>query len=244
DLLAVWSGAAEACRLTVERPRLPACTELAAARGLSYAVGWTAAVEPGAERLASSAHGTARVAVYFGRDQRAVQRLRRRDESGHARRCLEMAGVPDCCAEGLERGSFEEQLRQRYADEHPISWALNVALSGFDCSLLSWVPCRPDCPLATAAAYARFELLREAHPALAMQLAALLGSIVLMASRLGIVAYAAPGPAAGHCGEPLLACGPLASVARSGARIAREADGLVVDGVFLPAEWSRLYQHL
>jgi hypothetical protein len=245
DLLCVWRATSEACRLEVPGPKLPELAEFAATLGLSFVVGWDAVPEGGTECAAATVHGSPRRTVYLAGEVRAAQRMRRWDEHGHALRCHEAAGVPACCAEGLSGTSTDELLLQRYPDDHPINWAMNVSLADLDCALLSWVPCSPDCSAALGAAYRRFELLREIAPSLAMQLASVLCTTVLTARRLGVVAFQANAATAGTIvGQPLVATGCLGEVVRAGASIVREPGGLVVERMFLPTEWSRLYHHV
>ncbi len=252
DVLRVWRGSSDACRVALPRSSLGVLQRVMEPASLSVVVGHDHVLTSGSAillydrpvRTEATAHSGAICLAYVGKTTREAQRSRRSDEAGQPSRFLASAGVPACCAAHAGQHSMLQRLLQSYRDDQPIPWAMNVSLTTFDCSLLSYVPCSPWCADSRRVAYEGYEILREVQPTLAQQLLSVLCSSTLVMPPFGIAAFRADATEDdSQVCEAIVADGLLSHLIHPGVNVSRDSDGFQVGDIYLRSDSARLFRH-
>jgi hypothetical protein len=259
QMFMVAEGLRAACRLRVARDELPPLARAASRLSLKMLVGFDAVAVKRVEGRAGfgewgrrellSPHRRGDCYVYLCRDHIHGQRLRRYDEAGDDAVVGELLGYPGCCIRAFEdlagRATGFDPVILSYGDDRPIDWPMNVSLLCFGLTLLSHVPCTPDCSASKEIAGRYYDFLSALRPAAAAELRMMLSTRVLHTQALGIAAFTARERDTGLEVEEVWVVDPesvLGELLCCGSSVVRETDGVIVDGCFLAGSEVRLFE--
>jgi hypothetical protein len=257
--LMVAMGLRPACRLRINRARLPVMADTVERLSIKMLVGHDSVVPHEANNRASFSEWSHRETlsprslgdcyVYLCSDYVYGQRLRRCDEAGDESAVGKLLGYPDCCVKAFnERGlTGDDPVVAMYDDSSPIDWRLNVSLLRFDLTLLNHVACRADCSSSRALATQYHELLETVEPDEAAKLRQVLSGWVFHSEALGVAAFTAVEGVAGLEVQTLAASDEdsfLGQLITPGAIIKREGEGILLAGYFFAASGVRLFQFI
>jgi hypothetical protein len=256
--LMVAAGLRPACRLRINREKLPLMAEVARNLSIKLVIGFDAAVAkkvPGrcdfsewSHRVSLSAQELGDCYVYLCARHRYGQQLRRHDEVGDDTAVGELLGYPNCCVKmfgetcGLGEG---DPVISMYGDDKPIVWPMNVSLLCFGHALLSHVPCAATCKASISLAGQYYDFLKSAAPRRATELKRMLSGWILHTDVLGVVAFAAVKSRGSLRIKSISSIDPESVIGRlvgKGSVIRRDDDGVVVDSCHLNGSQTRLFQ--
>ena len=258
QMFMVAEGLRPACRLRITRDELPQLAEEAGSLALKMLVGFDAVAVKNVEgrqgfsewgrRERLSPHGRRDCYVYIVRDHIHGQQLRRSDEAGDDTAVGELLGYPPCCISAfnvlVNTAMGCDPVISRYKDDSSIDWMMNVSLLCFGFTLLSHVPCDPECPLSKDLAIDYYDFLLALRQAAAAELKSKLSTRVLHTQTLGIAAFNGRTHEAGLEVDELCIVDPesvLGKMLCCGSSIIRETDGVLVDGCLLAGSEVRLF---
>jgi len=178
--------------------------------------------------------------------------LRRLDEADDNAAFGAALGYPPCCTQSFAEGMIEpaftrDPVLNRYEDERPISWYLNVSLVCFQLGLLAHFPCSPACEPSLGLAAELFKALYNISPSFATGLSLGLATWVLHTDWLGIAGFRCTGSGQTVSVQEVLAIDQDSDLARlllPGVVIERGEKTIRIGEIEIPAGHARLFRFL